>query len=61
MNTAGYWDLLLQMFDRMREQQFIRPGLEVPYIVVDNVENVVPEFLSRRPARRAAATGLIGA
>ncbi|MGO8952313.1 MAG: TIGR00730 family Rossman fold protein [Rhodomicrobium sp.] len=61
VNTAGYWDLLLQMFDRMREQLFIRPGLETPYIVVDNVENVVPEFLKRRPARRAAAAGLIRA
>lgn len=61
VNTAGYWDLLLQMFDRMRDEQFIRPGLEVPYIVVENVENVVPDFLSRRPPRRAAATGLIGA
>jgi hypothetical protein len=61
VNTAGYWDLLLQMFDRMREQLFIRPSLETPYIVVDNVENVVPEFLKHRPARRAAAAGLIRA
>jgi len=61
VNAAGYWDLLLQMFDRMREQLFIRPGLDTPYIVVDNVENVVPEFLKRRPARRAAAASLIRA
>ena len=61
VNTAGYWELLLQMFDRMREQLFIRPSLETPYIVVDNVENVVPEFLKHRPARRAAAAGLIRA
>jgi uncharacterized protein (TIGR00730 family) len=61
VNTAGYWDLLLQMFDRMRDQLFIRPGLDVPYIVVDDVENVVPEFLKRRPIRRAPAPGLIRA
>lgn len=61
VNTAGYWDLLLQLFDRMREQLFIRPGLDLPYIVVDDAEDVVPEFLKRRPVRRAAAPGLIRA
>lgn len=61
VNTLGYWDLLLQMFGRMREQLFIRPGLDVPYIVVDDAEDVVPEFLKRKPARRAPAPGLIRA
>lgn len=61
VNTAGYWDLLLQMFERMREQLFIRPGLETRYIVVDDVEDVVPMFLKRRPAKRTAASGLIRA
>ncbi|MGO9485669.1 MAG: TIGR00730 family Rossman fold protein [Rhodomicrobium sp.] len=61
VNIEGYWDLLLQLFDNMRKQQFIRNGLELPYTVVDSVEKVVPEFLKRRPARRAPAPGLIGA
>ena len=61
MNTAGYWDLLLQMFDRMRQQLFIRPELETRYIVVDDVEQVVPEFLKRRPAKRTTAPHLIRA
>ncbi|MFY9642141.1 MAG: TIGR00730 family Rossman fold protein [Rhodomicrobium sp.] len=61
VNIAGYWDLLLQMFDRMREQLFIRPGLDLPYVVLDDAGSVVPEFLKRRPARRAAAPGLIRA
>ncbi len=60
VNTAGYWDLLLQMFDRMRDELFIRPGIETRYIVVDDVEDVVPDFLKRRP-RRTAAAGLIRA
>jgi uncharacterized protein (TIGR00730 family) len=59
VNTAGYWDLLLQTFERMREQHFIRPGLDVPYITVDNVEDVVPQFLERLPDRRTAAPRLI--
>jgi uncharacterized protein (TIGR00730 family) len=61
VNTAGYWDLLLQMFEKMREQLFIRPGLETRYTVLNNAEDVVPAFLKRRPAKRTAATGLIRA
>lgn len=61
VNVAGYWDPLLQMFERMREQLFIRPGLETRYTVLDNAGDVVPAFLKRRPARRPAATGLIRA
>lgn len=61
VNTAGYWDLLLQLFDQMREQLFIRPGIDTRYTVVDNVEEVVPEFLKRRPAKRTAAPKLIQA
>jgi uncharacterized protein (TIGR00730 family) len=61
VNTAGYWDLLLQMFDRMREQLFIRPELDTRYIVVDDVERVVPEFLKRRPPKRTTAPNLIRA
>jgi uncharacterized protein (TIGR00730 family) len=59
VNIAGYWDLLLQTFARMREQHFIRPGLDVPYITVDEAEEVVPQFLARFPAQRASIPGLI--
>jgi uncharacterized protein (TIGR00730 family) len=53
VNIAGYWDLLLQTFDRMREQLFIRPDLDVPYITVDDAGDVVPQFLMRlQPAVR---------
>ena len=58
VNTAGYWDLLLQLFEQMREQHFIRPGLEIPYIVANDAEEVVPEFLKRRAVRRSTAPGI---
>ncbi len=61
VNTAGYWSLLLDALERMREQQFIRPGLETRYIVVDDVEEVVPSFLKRRAAKRPIASNLIRA
>ena len=47
------------MFDRMREELFIRPGLDVPYITVDEAKEVVPEFLKRLPAQRTAASSLV--
>jgi uncharacterized protein (TIGR00730 family) len=61
VNIGGYWDLLLELFAQMRERQFIRAGLELPYIVVDRVEDVIPDFLKRKPSRRAAMPGLIRA
>ena len=59
VNTGGYWDLLLQLFERMREEGFIRKELHTPYIVIDNVEQVVPAFLKRRPPRKTTAPHLI--
>jgi uncharacterized protein (TIGR00730 family) len=61
VNTAGYWDLLLAMFDRMREQLFIRPGLDTRYIVVEKAEDVVPFFLKHRPSKKAPPPTLIRA
>ncbi len=45
VNSGGYWDLLLTLFEQMRSQTFIRPGLETRYIVVDNARDVIPLFL----------------
>lgn len=60
VNTAGYWDLLLALFEQMRSELFIRPGLETHYTLVNDVADVVPQFLKRRSAPRERATGLIG-
>jgi uncharacterized protein (TIGR00730 family) len=55
VNVEGYWTPLIELFAHMRQQQFIRPGLEVRYEVVADAEAVVPAFrnaLSRQiPAR----------
>ncbi len=61
VNTAGYWALLLQLIENMRKELFIRPGLETCFTVLDDVEEVVPAFLKKRPAKRTAASGLIRA
>ena len=40
----------------MRANQFIRPGLEVRYLVAERVEDVIP--MLRDAARRAEREGL---
>lgn len=61
VNTAGYWDLLLKLFEQMREQQFIRPGIDTRYTVIEDAAGVVPDFLKRRPAKRITPPSLIRA
>jgi uncharacterized protein (TIGR00730 family) len=61
VNTAGYWDLLLEMFAKMRAQHFIRPVLETRYTVVEDAAEVVPLFLKSQPAKRTTVPGLMQA
>jgi uncharacterized protein (TIGR00730 family) len=46
-NIDGYWEPLLALVRHMREEKFIRPGLEVKYEVVEHAEDIVPMFLKR--------------
>ena len=41
-DIEGYWEPLLALFAHMREQGFIRPGLELNYLVAERVEEVIP-------------------
>ncbi len=61
VNIAGYWDLLLKLFDQMREQHFIRPGIDTRYTVIEDAADLAPEFLKRRSARRTTPPPLIRA
>jgi uncharacterized protein (TIGR00730 family) len=42
LSTAGFWKPLLTLFAHMREQGFIRPGLELSYLVAEEVGEVIP-------------------
>jgi uncharacterized protein (TIGR00730 family) len=42
LSTNGFWKPLLSLFAHMREQGFIRPGLELNYLVAEQVEDVLP-------------------
>ncbi|HLO23495.1 MAG TPA: TIGR00730 family Rossman fold protein [Methyloceanibacter sp.] len=41
-NIEGFWNPLLALFDRMSGETFIRAGLELKMLVVDDVEKIVP-------------------
>jgi uncharacterized protein (TIGR00730 family) len=45
VNVAGYWDLFLQMIERMNDQLFIRPGIEVNFTVLNEPGDIVIAFL----------------
>jgi uncharacterized protein (TIGR00730 family) len=52
INVAGYWDPLLSLFNHMREEQFIRPGLDFKFEVVKDASLAVPAFLERLSRER---------
>lgn len=59
-NIKGFWEPLLSLLDRMREQTFIRSGLQVRLIVVESADEIVPTVLRAAKERDAlAAEGLI--
>src|SRR4051812_15968041 len=42
VSINGFWRPLLALFEHMRESGFLRPGLELNYLVAERVEKVVP-------------------
>lgn len=55
LSTNGFWKPLLTLFAHMRDQGFIRQGLELNYLVAERVEEVIP--MLEASARRI---GLVG-
>lgn len=56
-NIGGYWDPLVSLLNRMRDEDFIREGLEFKLDVVKEVKDVIPAFelrLKQTPARMPA-------
>ena len=46
-NIEGFWNPLLDLFDRMKDERFVRPGLELKMTVADCVEDILPAIESR--------------
>jgi uncharacterized protein (TIGR00730 family) len=55
VNIDGYWDALLVQFRHMKDEHFIRPGLELNVIVVDRVAKVIPAIVQAYPPISEAA------
>src|SRR5215213_6107282 len=54
LSIDGFWKPLLTLLAHMREQGFIRPGLELNYLVAERVEEVIP--MLEASARRVGLT-----
>jgi uncharacterized protein (TIGR00730 family) len=54
LSTNGFWKPLLTLLAHMREQGFIRAGLELNYLVAERVEEVIP--MLEASARRVGLT-----
>jgi uncharacterized protein (TIGR00730 family) len=50
-NINGFWSPFLTLLKHMGEESFIRPGLEVTFIVVDRAQDILPAAIE---AARAA-------
>jgi len=50
-NIKGYWDPLCELLSHMRSENFIRKDMDVGYIVVDAIEDLIPRI-------RAAAAAI---
>lgn len=44
-NIAGYWDPFISLIEHMRENQFVRDGLEIRCTIVDKAEEIIPTLL----------------
>ncbi|HTR11863.1 MAG TPA: TIGR00730 family Rossman fold protein [Roseiarcus sp.] len=51
-NLNGFWRPLLSLFAHMRNEGFIREGLELRYLVAEKIEDIVP-MLRAAEGRRA--------
>ena len=43
-NINGFWDPLCVLLDHMEALQFIRPGLQVSYLVADKAVDILPKL-----------------
>ncbi len=53
-NIKGFWDPLCKLLDHMETLQFIRPGLQVNYLVADKAEDILPTLQAAAAATSEA-------
>ncbi|MDX2258815.1 MAG: TIGR00730 family Rossman fold protein [Hyphomicrobiaceae bacterium] len=47
VNVGGYWSPFLELLGHMRDETFIRAGLEVRFTVVQHARDVVPAIIAQ--------------
>jgi predicted Rossmann-fold nucleotide-binding protein len=55
-DLGGFWKPLLSLFAHMRGHGFIRPELEVRYLVAERIDDIIPMLQTaseRRPIAKA--------
>ena len=55
-NINGFWDPLCALLDHMNKLAFIRPGLDVTYLVADRAEDILPKLLDAASSLAEADT-----
>ena len=50
VNIDGFWTPFLALLEHMREETFIRSGLEVAFKVVENARDIVPAVIAAAPS-----------
>lgn len=55
----GFWQPFLTLIEHMRDEAFIRAGLEVRFRVVARAEDIVPAVIAMAPPQDAAADARI--
>jgi hypothetical protein len=58
-NIAGFWNPFLSLLQHMREEAFIRSGLEVRFSVVEEAQRIVPAVIEAAGERVATDAGRV--
>lgn len=57
-NINGFWDPLTVLFNHMRDEQFIRSGMEVGFLSASKAEDIVPMLIAAASALPDSDIGL---
>ena len=60
-NIEGFWNQFLKLLEHMKQETFIRDGLDVRFTVVDKAEDILPAILkSAKPQTPADERDVLG-
>jgi uncharacterized protein (TIGR00730 family) len=62
-NIGGFWDAFIRLLDQMRQEGFIRAGLEVSCLIANRAEDILPiliEAAADRPQEELEKTTAAG-